>query len=94
MSKELRERRASPINEKGPALIALRASGNAIVEETFKGSRAEDRVLTSGLTASADGQTWEIPKMPWKPSHMSAYGHLAEVRRLSPCVRFRSQSGL
>jgi halogenation protein CepH len=74
MSKEFRERRASPINEKDPALVALRASGKAVVEEAFKGSSAEDRVVTSGLTTSADGQTWEIPKMPWKLSHMSAYG--------------------
>jgi hypothetical protein len=66
MSKEFRERRASPIDEKDPALSALRASGKAVVEEAFKGSTAEDRVVTSALTTSADGQTWEIPKMPWK----------------------------
>jgi 2-polyprenyl-6-methoxyphenol hydroxylase-like FAD-dependent oxidoreductase len=40
MSKEFRERCASPIDEKDPALAALRASGKAVVEEAFKGSTA------------------------------------------------------
>ena len=74
ISKELRERRASPIYEKDPALMALRASGKAVVEEAFKGSTAEDQVVTAALTTSADGQTWEIPKMPWKPSYVASPG--------------------
>ena len=74
MSKEFRERRASQINEKDPALVALRASGKAVIEKAYKGSTAEDRVVTLALTTSADEQTWEIPKTTWKPSHLSADG--------------------
>ena len=55
--------------------MALRASGKAVVEEAFKGSMAEDRVVTSALTTSADGQMWENPKMPWKPSQNKHDSH-------------------
>jgi hypothetical protein len=50
---------------------------------------AKTEFVTLALTTSADGQTWEIPKMTWKPSHMSAYG----TKRTCSMRRRMSASG-